>query len=79
MSAGVANLVKDYGLWRTYSPILDEIEAVLLKHGIDVSAMGRSATPDPLVVKIQAALGVKTDGIMGPVTIAAIAADLGLK
>lgn len=83
----VSVLVNDYRTWQRYRPVVDDVEAVLKKHGIDVVAMfsGKQiGTPDPDTVKeVQEMLNnlgahppLLVDGIMGEATLAALLTEL---
>jgi peptidoglycan hydrolase-like protein with peptidoglycan-binding domain len=79
----ISELVADYALWKKYEPVVDQVEAVLLKNGINVEAMvkGASVASDPSIVLIQQRLnklgaGLDVDGILGPVTLKAISQAL---
>jgi peptidoglycan hydrolase-like protein with peptidoglycan-binding domain len=80
----ITDLVRDYQLWQKYQPMVNEIEAVLLKHGIDVnSSLTKTAPADGLVKDIQAKLNEQgahpplgVDGVMGEMTLNAILSQL---
>lgn len=82
----ISSLVADYQLWQRYKPVVDDVEAVLLKHGINVVGALAKSGPSPVVVDIQTKLNelietnptLKTihppvvDGLLGPATLEAI-------
>ncbi len=77
----VGRLIADYELWVKWRPMVDELEAVLKKHGIDLApALAKiPLEADPLVIDIQADLNelgahppLAVDGVMGPQTLQAI-------
>ena len=45
--SNISSLVADYALWKKYEPVIDEVEMVLKKHGIDVAAMISHSTASP--------------------------------
>ena len=72
----ITQLVSDLELWLKYRPMINELEAVLKKYGIDIQAR-LSAGPDPAVAEIQTKLNARgaklaVDGLIGPATLAAI-------
>ncbi len=81
----VSRLIADYELWVRWRPMVDELEAVLKKHGIDLTPVLAKIPleADPLVIDIQADLNelgahppLAVDGVMGTQTLQAILAEL---
>ena len=82
----ISELVADYKLWQRYKPVVDDVEAVLKKHGINVTGALSKSVPSSVVVDIQTRLNdliganptLKTiqplavDGLLGPITLEAI-------
>ena len=72
-------------MWQKYQPLVNEIEAVLLKYGIDVNSVLANTVnpPDGLVKDIQAKLNEQgahpplgVDGVIGDLTLTAILSQL---